>query len=101
MEREKFSISYEKYIQDIAGNVLDVKTTFNSYDPVADKLVNEITDKVIKEEVADNSTAFSFKYSAEIGNQLHAVPMVAKINSINPAEFNIPKPELVKTTYDA
>jgi hypothetical protein len=101
MEKEKFSISYEKYIQDIAGNCLEVKTTVNSYDPVADKLVSEITDKVVKEEVAENSTAFSFKYNSEIGNQLHAVPMVAKINSINPAEFNIPRPELKRATYDA
>jgi hypothetical protein len=99
MEQEKFSISYNLPLQDIAGNILDVKITTNSYDPVAAEMVAKIADKVVKEEKSNFDV---FKINTELANQAHAVPMVAGISSISPAEFNIPRPALKRSvTYDA
>ena len=103
MEQEKFSISYDLPLQDIAGNVLDVKITTNSYDPVAAEMVAKIADKVVKEGVKEEKSNFDvFKINTELANQAHAVPMVAGISSISPAEFIRP-PDLKRsaTTYDA
>jgi len=101
-QKEVFSISYDLPLQDIAGNVLDVKITTNSYDPVAAEMVAKIADKVVKEGVKEEKSNFDvFKINTELANQAHAVPMVASISSISPAEFNIPRPDLKRSaTYD-
>lgn len=94
-EEPMFSVSYNKYLQDIAGNVLSVNITEQQYDPVAERIVRGIADKVddIKIEVDNvksDGYSVSLKIDKEIANQAHAVPMVAKINGLDPADFPAP-----------
>lgn len=90
-------------LQDIAGNVLDVKITTSTYDPEADYLVSKIAYRKRKREECieeDEGHTLIFKMDVDVGNQAHAVPMVASINSLNPALFQPPKLERSATTYD-
>jgi hypothetical protein len=97
---EKFSVSYNQPLQDIAGNILDVKITTSTYDPVADKLVRQIASKKTEECIEDEPVVFKCEYS--IPASTHAVPMVAQINNISPDVFIRP-PTLKRngTIYDA
>jgi len=86
--KKSFSISYDQYLQDIAGNVLSVSVVSNSYDPVADEIVRGIADKVDKYAVKEEGDSVVFEFNKEIANQAHAIPLVASISSISPAEFD-------------
>lgn len=102
MDSHTFSKNKCRPLQDIAGNVLDVKITTSTYDPEADYMVSKIADKKREEciEEEDGGHRVVFKMNVELGNQAHAVPMVASINSLNPAVFHPPKLERSATTYD-
>jgi hypothetical protein len=63
MEEEKVSISYDQTLQDIAGNLLEVKMVQQLYDPIGERLVA----KMLQREAEDKATVF--KSSVDIGSK--------------------------------
>ena len=49
MDFEKVSISYSKPLQDIAGNLLEVKMIQSTYDPLAERLVAKMMERTRQE----------------------------------------------------
>ena len=80
MEEAKVSLSYDKNLQDIAGNLLEVKMVQQHYDPIAERLVA----KMIEREAEDRKTTV---FKTEIPASTAAVPTPTEPVSIEPAKF--------------
>ena len=80
MEEQKVSLSYDQTLQDIAGNLLEVKMVQQHYDPIAERLVA----KMIEREAEDRKTTV---FKTEIPASTAAVPTPTEPVSIAPAKF--------------
>jgi len=97
-EEPSFSVRYNEYLQDVAGNVLSVNMTQQTYDPVAEELVRRMANKVDDVKISvdkldKDGYTIELKVDKELANQAHAVPMVSKINGLDPAVFENLTPE--------
>ena len=80
MEEQKVSLSYDQTLQDIAGNLLEVKMVQQHYDPIAERLVA----KMIEREAEDRKTTV---FKTEIAASTAAVQTPTEPVSIEPAKF--------------
>ena len=101
MEEEKVSLSYDKFLQDVAGNTLEVKVVQNIYDPIGERLVAKMLERVAE----DKQTVF--KSEVDIGaipTSTAAIPIPAECVPLHPSEFaSSPSPRMKyarKPTYD-
>jgi len=99
---KQFSLSYNQPLQDVAGNLLDVKITKSTYDPIAERLVEQMTERIKKVELTEEQPSTTvFKINTELANYAHAVPMVAEIKGLSPADFDRPDDyKRSNTVYD-
>tara|TARA_R110000868_G_scaffold330196_1_gene591136 strand:+ start:96 stop:362 length:267 start_codon:yes stop_codon:yes gene_type:complete len=80
MEEQKVSLSYDQTLQDIAGNLLEVKMVQQHYDPIAERLVA----KMIEREAEDRKTTV---FKTEIPASTAAVPIPTEPVSIEPPKL--------------
>lgn len=80
MEEEKVSLSYDKKLQDIAGNILEVNMVQQLYDPIAERLVA----KMIEREAEDRKTTV---FKRDIPASTPAVPIPTEPVSIAPPKL--------------
>lgn len=78
MEEEKVSISYDKALQDIAGNALEVNMVQSNYDPLGERLLSKKRER----EADDKLSTVTFKSNHEIGVGASSVPIPASPSAL-------------------